>query len=75
MDPANRLENRGALCEGSNETTAEEAYLKRTHKISEHHDEAADGLAVHFKHDLHRGLKSRQIAMVQPLPTKDTDVS
>ena len=26
----------------------------------------SDNLAVNFKHDLHRGLKSRQIAMVRP---------
>jgi hypothetical protein len=26
----------------------------------------SDGLAVNFKHDLHRGLNSRQIAMVPP---------
>lgn len=29
----------------------------------------ADALAVDFKHDLHRGLKSRQIAMVTPVLT------
>lgn len=27
----------------------------------------ADALTVDFKHDLHRGLKSRQIAMVTPV--------
>jgi hypothetical protein len=27
---------------------------------------SSDGLNVDFKHDLHRGLKSRQIAMVIP---------
>ena len=26
-----------------------------------------DALAVDFKHDLHRGLKSRQIAMARPM--------
>jgi len=29
----------------------------------------ADALEVDFKHDLHRGLKSRQIAMVMPVVT------
>ena len=29
----------------------------------------ADALTVDFKHDLHRGLKSRQIAMVTPVVT------
>jgi len=30
---------------------------------------APDSLAVDFKHDLHRGLKSRQIAMVLTSPS------
>jgi len=33
-----------------------------------------DALAVNFKHDLHRGLKSRQIAMVSLFITEGADM-
>lgn len=33
-----------------------------------------DNLSLSFKHDLHRGLKSRQIAMVVPFPKTLTDI-
>jgi hypothetical protein len=42
-----------------------------TYKLSEFGETdgppPADALGVDFKHDLHRGLKSRQIAMVTPV--------
>jgi hypothetical protein len=43
----------------------EEHYATFHHdKLNEDTPPPSDGLAVDFKHDLHRGLKSRQIAMV-----------
>jgi len=50
-----------------NEASSIEAHLRDEYKVAETGNHASDALAVDFKHDLHRGLKSRQIAMVVKL--------
>ena len=47
-------------------TTYKEGSYKEESKFDDDLVLPSDGLAVDFKHDLHRGLKSRQIAMVIP---------
>lgn len=52
-----------------NEASSIETHLREDYKVTETDNHASDALAVDFKHDLHRGLKSRQIAMVVKLKT------
>lgn len=62
--------------QGGDKEPAYEPYFKERDKsftgtsITEEPVPPPDGLAVNFKHDLHRGLKSRQIAMV-PFPGEE----
>ena len=71
MPPISWPDSRPEFFQGHNKEPAYEPYFKERDKsftetsITEERVPPPDALAVDFKHDLHRGLKSRQIAMAR----------